>query len=223
MTNSDLKSTLDEAFEVARFAACRPTTMSDLRAIFEVLRERVDKAIAAPTEAAAMAATVPAELQEMEARKDAAYLERNQVVAALAKCFPSGTARTAIEGWSEDWHGCVYIDLPTGQASWHYHDSHAHLFADLPPYKGTWDGHDTPEKYARLARLTQATVADQPAEPSPAESASVRFILQGLLMLDEGASSYSQEAFYANVKGLAGQVRELIARRKAAPKGDSNG
>lgn len=57
------------------------------------------------------------EVEKMRARKDAAYLERNQVVAALAKCFPSGIAKTAIEGWGEDWHGCVYIDLPTGQAS----------------------------------------------------------------------------------------------------------
>jgi hypothetical protein len=89
----------------------------------------------------------------MERRKDAAYLERNQVVAALACAFPSGIARTAIEGWSDDWHGCVYIDLPNGQASWHYHDSHAYLFAHLPPYDGKWDGHTTEEKYIRLAAL----------------------------------------------------------------------
>lgn len=98
-------------------------------------------------------ATAADPLAEMEARKDAAYLERNQVVAALAKCFPSGVARTAIEGWSEDWHGCVYIDLPTGQASWHFHDSHAYLFAGLPAYTKPWDGHSTEEKYARLAAL----------------------------------------------------------------------
>jgi len=98
----------------------------------------------------------PNALSEMEARKDAAYLERNQAVAALAKCFPSGIAKTAIDGWSEDWHGCVYIDLPTGQASWHYHDSQAYLFADLPAYKGKWDGHTTEEKYARIARLQPA-------------------------------------------------------------------
>lgn len=94
-----------------------------------------------------------AALRDMEARKDAAYLERNQVVAALAKCFPSGVGRTAIEGWSEDWHGVVYIDLPTGQASWHHHDSQAYLFADLPPYTKPWDGHTTPEKYERLAAM----------------------------------------------------------------------
>lgn len=93
-------------------------------------------------------------IKELEARKDAAYLERNQVVAALASAYPSGIARTTIEGWSEDWHGCVYIDLPTGQASWHYHDSQAYLFAHLPAYKGSWDGHTTEEKYTRLAAIS---------------------------------------------------------------------
>lgn len=98
-------------------------------------------------------ADAQATIADMTARKDAAFLERNQVVAALAKCFPSGVARTAIEGWSEDWHGCVYIDLPTGQVSWHYHDSQAHLFKDLSPYTKSWDGHTTEEKYSRLANL----------------------------------------------------------------------
>lgn len=102
----------------------------------------------------------PAPAEDMEARKDAAYLERNQVVAALASVFPSGTARTAIPGWSDDWHGCVYIDLPTGQVSWHFHDSHAHLFAHLPPYAGKWDGHTTDEKYARLAALPAVPAED---------------------------------------------------------------
>ena len=87
-------------------------------------------------------------------RKDGAYEERNRVVAAIASMFPSGTKITAIEGWDPEWHGCVYIDLPTGQVSWHYHDDQAHLFAGLPPYEGEWDGHDTPEKYRRLAALS---------------------------------------------------------------------
>jgi hypothetical protein len=97
------------------------------------------------------------QLAEATSAKDVAYLERNQVVAALANLFPSGTARTSIEGWDPEWHGCVYIDLPTGQASWHYHDSQAYLFANLPPYKGKWDGHDTPEKYRRLAAVAEAS------------------------------------------------------------------
>jgi len=81
---------------------------------------------------------------------DSVYLERNKLVALLATLFPSGIKRTAIEGWSEDWHGCVYIDFPWGQASWHYHDSQADLFAFLPPYAGVWDGHTTEAKYAAI-------------------------------------------------------------------------
>jgi hypothetical protein len=85
--------------------------------------------------------------------KDAAYRERNRLVAYLARLFPAGTKRTDIPGWEPEWQGCVYIDTPEGQMSWHYHDSDAHLFAWLPPYGGEYDGHTTEEKYKRLWRL----------------------------------------------------------------------
>ena len=97
-----------------------------------------------------------AERDALVAAKDGAYLERNQLVALLSKVFPAGKKQTAIEGWSEDWHGCVYIDLPTGQASWHYHDSQAYLFDHLPEYQGVWDGHTTDEKYERIAAIQGA-------------------------------------------------------------------
>lgn len=105
------------------------------------------------------------QLLAMTAQKDGAYLERNRCTAliarmALASGWRAGVARTAIEGWSEDWHGCVYVDLPTGQCSWHFHDSHAHLFAGLPAYTGSWDGHDTPERYRRVSEAFAA-----PQEP----------------------------------------------------------
>ena len=84
--------------------------------------------------------------------KDAAYEERNRLVALLASMFPSGIARTDIPNWLPEWHGCVYIDLPCGQCSWHYHDSHAHLFAHLPPYTKPWDGHTTDQKCTSALR-----------------------------------------------------------------------
>lgn len=107
----------------------------------------------------ALAAHRASAVAEMERRKDGAYEERNRVVAALARAalaagWRAGLARTAIEGWSDDWHGCVYIETPEGQLSWHYHDSQAWMFADLPAYNAAWDGHTTPEKYQRLARLS---------------------------------------------------------------------
>jgi len=105
-------------------------------------------------------------IEKLEAARDGAYTERNRLVAFLASIYPSGVKKTAIPGWDEAWHGCVYIDLPTGQASWHFHDSEAHLFAHLPPYDGEWDGHTTEEKYERLflaashAKQTDELLAD---------------------------------------------------------------
>lgn len=105
-------------------------------------------------------------VEELEKTKNGAYLERNYLVATLARIYPSGIRKTAIEGWSEDWHGCVYIDTPWGQCSWHYHDSQAPLFADLPHYEKPWDGHSTEEKYSRLLKsLSQETKEGSANEP----------------------------------------------------------
>lgn len=110
---------------------------------------------------------------ELERAKDGAYSERNQCVAliagmALRAGHKAGRARTAIEGWSEDWHGCVYIDLPTGQVSWHFHDSHGWMFDFLPLYEGKWDGHDTPTKYARVMEYA---IRALPIDPTPTDPA----------------------------------------------------
>ena len=85
-----------------------------------------------------------------------AYTERNQLVALLSTFFPSGKSKTAIEGWDETWNGCVYIDFPWGQASWHYHDSDAWMFEHLPPYSKQWDGHTTEDKYAGITAAIRA-------------------------------------------------------------------
>lgn len=82
-----------------------------------------------------------------------AYRERNQLVAALSKVFPSvlAPATDAEPGWST----VVMIQLPTGQVSWHIKDSEipeffSHLVRDT---NATWDGHTTEEKYRRLNAL----------------------------------------------------------------------
>ena len=91
-----------------------------------------------------------AEVERLRAEKDGAYHERNQVVAALAKLFPSGIA---VDPNEPDWP-VLYIDLPDGQVSWHFQRSEAlELLAGIPKYDGEWDGHSTEEKYARLQAL----------------------------------------------------------------------
>jgi hypothetical protein len=89
----------------------------------------------------------------LQEQTNSAYTERNRLVALIASLYPSGIKKTDIPGWDEEWHGCVYIDLPTGQASWHYHDSEAWMFRHLPRYEAEWDGHTTDEKYDRVAAL----------------------------------------------------------------------
>lgn len=87
-------------------------------------------------------------------RVDAAYRERNTLVALLSKLFPSGYGKTAIEGWDEAWHNCCYIDFPWGQASWHFHDDDKFLFEHLSPYQGEYDGHTTEEKYKKIREVS---------------------------------------------------------------------
>jgi hypothetical protein len=86
--------------------------------------------------------------------KDEAYHQRNYLVAALARLFPSGIRRTCIPDWDPEWRGCCYIDLPTGQISYHYRDCESFLFSDLPIYSKAWDGHDKETVHRRLLALS---------------------------------------------------------------------
>lgn len=72
-------------------------------------------------------------------KHDQDYVTRYRLVfgalyAALAVGMSGGVREDPAEpGWP-----VVYIQLPTGQVSWH-----------VPEYEVPWDGHDTPEKYRR--------------------------------------------------------------------------
>lgn len=183
------------------------------------LHERIKKLIDERNTLKDAAATVPrADFEEMERRKDGAYEERNRVVAALAKCFPSGVARTAIEGWSEDWHGCVYIDLPTGQVSWHFHDSQAYLFEGLPPYAKPWDGHDTPEKYRRVAALSAPQAAPTAAQPLTTHPYEARRYCSGDGAWTDWQPCTSDQAAWWR-QGHAGkfEIRDRVSAAAQAP------
>jgi len=107
---------------------------------------------------AAMEAHAAAAVADVAAQKDGAYDERNRLVAALAAVFPSALSRHPDDdrSWEDDWRWIVFIDLPTGQASWHLHDSHLSLFDHVQRAPRVWDGHTTPEKYERVARFCNA-------------------------------------------------------------------
>lgn len=95
------------------------------------------------------------QVQALERQKNDAYHERDKLVAALSKMFPASLERhPAEEEWEDDWRWIVFVELPTGQATWHIHDSELPMFKHLLRETGLrWDGHTTDEKYQRLAAL----------------------------------------------------------------------
>ena len=98
------------------------------------------------------------QLSMQTAAKNNAYSERNKLVAALTKIyeFESSIEDHELkegEQWDEDWRKVVYINLPSGQASWHIHRSEEPMFAHLQSKGVKWDGHTTEEKYQRLANI----------------------------------------------------------------------
>lgn len=101
---------------------------------------------------AALLAYVDRQRAEAVKVKDNAYWERDQLVAALSKLYPAWLGYHDGE-WEDYWRTIVYINLPTGQVSWHIHDSEKGFFAHLDPGLEEWDGHDTKEKYRRLRSL----------------------------------------------------------------------
>lgn len=110
------------------------------------------------------------EYQKVVAQKDAAYKERNALVCLLSKVFRSWLARhdETDSTWEDDWRWIVFIDLPTGQCTWHIHDSELENFAHLP-VNGmndgkVWDGHTTEEKYKRVADMSPNWKAVQIAD-----------------------------------------------------------
>jgi hypothetical protein len=72
------------------------------------------------------------------------YAERNAAVytcigLALQLGYPAGVQFQTLAAHGERFPAVAYIDLPSGQVSWH-----------LPAYAGTYDGHTNGDKAARI-------------------------------------------------------------------------
>lgn len=101
--------------------------------------------------------------------KDSAYTERNKCVACVVALAKVQGYRCGLSlhdpmdvAWEHEWRNIVFVDLPTGQVSWHIHDSQMPLFTGLPYYAGTWDGHTTEEKYKRLEAFVDDILTPEP-------------------------------------------------------------
>lgn len=103
--------------------------------------------------------------EEEKAFKDIAYYERNQLVSVLSKLFESHLCRHPEEdkSWEDDWRWIVCIHAPTGQLTWHIHDTDKQYFEHLKIKDNHWDGHNTKEKYDRLSQITNLSAKQQTA------------------------------------------------------------
>jgi len=138
----------DERFNQILIHAHKAHRLSEFKWFCQFVRE-ADRARMSEARLRAELATKEAECERLIAEKNGAYSERNKLVAALAKFFPGGVLLDEID---DEWF-IVYLDLPTGQVSWHFNMSEAGLVEGMRVYRDKWDGHSTEEKYARLAAL----------------------------------------------------------------------
>ena len=88
---------------------------------------------------------------------DEVYAERNLCVALIASYaqwfgHTVGIKQHEGEEWEDEWRNVLFVDLPTGQVSWHLHDNELGNFPDILGYAKSWDGHTTEEKYERIKK-----------------------------------------------------------------------
>lgn len=83
------------------------------------------------------------------------YTERAHLTALLAAQYPSVIVEGA-DPAAPDWP-VLYVNLPTGQASWHVSPADLTIFAHVSrvtaPEGPVWDGHTNDQKYERISRL----------------------------------------------------------------------
>lgn len=165
-----------------------------------------------------------AEVERLKGEKDGAYSERNRCVAFIARmawtlgwaCW-RGKHDPADTTWDADWRNIVFIAAPTGQLSWHIHDSELPLFAWIPSGLTEWDGHSTEEKYRRMASFNEGHSAALRSAMS--EAATLRAQLEEARRESEDLQVKLSEAFDSEVhSGHAALEREkgLIARAEKA-------
>jgi hypothetical protein len=85
-----------------------------------------------------------------------AYAERNLCVALIAdyaQWVGHGVWMKIDPNEEAGWQHIIFIDLPTGQVSWHLQDSELENFPGIPEWPIEWDGHTTEEKYKRIQKF----------------------------------------------------------------------
>jgi hypothetical protein len=165
-----------------------------------------------PTNTPPRAADAVAALRK---QAQAAYRERDSLVCAFSKVFPSWLARhpESDTEWDDEWRWIVFVQLPTGQASWHIHDSERPWFDHLEVRAdGGWDGHTTEEKYRRLAMMSPGAAVAQSAEREAAPAAYLDFVFDKIPDGPDGPRLIEVE----NERGASVRAGEWLQRSGCA-------
>lgn len=95
--------------------------------------------------------------EDFSAKFNELYEERNRLVGLAVSVAQEKGLKTgkAEDPEDEEWV-LIYIDLPTGQVSWHVHRSDLRYFPPMGEYDKPWDGHSTPKKYDRVLDFIRA-------------------------------------------------------------------
>ena len=81
-----------------------------------------------------------------ESKPDEAYMDRNLCVQVMIRMAQELGYNIGVKE-NGDWP-IFYIDLPTGQVSWHVPTSD--FVSEFPDYSPDWDGHDLELKRERI-------------------------------------------------------------------------
>jgi hypothetical protein len=101
-----------------------------------------------------------AENAELRKQKDTAYAFRQRLAAILATGFPSVKFKTTDTDFGK-WSTCLYIQLPTGQISFHYHDDDAEWLDGIATAEqNPWDGSSAETHLERLERLHDSQIVE---------------------------------------------------------------
>ena len=92
-------------------------------------------------------------MTQTESSPDQAYFDRNLVVQLAAKLAIQCGLKAGIRERHGQWP-ILYIDLPTGQVSWHIPADE--LIPGLPDFPDSWDGHDLKTKRNRLIDFVES-------------------------------------------------------------------
>ena len=82
-----------------------------------------------------------------------AYFDRNQAALGFARLASEAGYNYGVDSLQDPEWPILYIDLPTGQVSWHIPAKE--LTGKWPTYNKKWDGHTLKEKRERLSKFIE--------------------------------------------------------------------